>query len=258
MQPGSQSSPALFLRLLPLSLMQVLTGCLYTGPMWQDANERLATEPRTFGIIEGDSADAGGTERLLVIRYFINAGEELYATIPLTREGCPVEPFAYTGQERRPERIVDALPDAQRRQLAGTRLVLHDARWAKQLEGAPRFRRLNWQTDGASVPYDAGYGGDDRGGKTSDCRIDVRVLALRVGRPWTEAEDAAMPLPVGSPIEYPQDACVLGLPYAQPRPERHRQDAQWRAALLTPVTLVGDAVVVPLIYIACYGFGLCP
>jgi hypothetical protein len=256
-----QRSQFFFVRIrqfLPLAILPVLTGCLFTGPMWRDANEGVVTEPRAVGIIGGEAGANGTERRLLVIEYSINEGERLYATIPLSRDGCPVEPFIYTGDERRPVGIVEALPDAQRRHLAETKLAMHGEQWAVILEGDPRFRRLNWNTDGTSVPHDANYGGEVRGSGNCGRRADIRVRAIRVGRPWSKAEAAAMPLPVGSPIEYPQDACVLILPYAQRRPEGHRHDAQWRAALLTPVTIVGDAVVVPLIYIACYGFGQCP
>jgi hypothetical protein len=224
--------------------------------MWRDANERLVEEPRTFGVIDGRS-NGGGGDLLLVVRYSLNEGEELYATIPLTREGVAVEPFAYTGPERRPEQIVPALPEGQRERLRRTRLVLHDEEWARRLKRDPRFRELDWTTDGTSVPYDGKYGGGVGEERNSSCRADVRVRAVRLGRPWTEPESAAMPLPVSSPIEYPQDAWVLVLPYAQPRPEQHRRSAQWRAVALTPIALVGDAVMVPLVYIACYAFGEC-
>ena len=115
---------------------------------------------------------------------------------------------------------------------------------------------MNWTTDGTSVSYSAAAEGAKP--ENGECDCDVLIEALRVGRPWTKAESAAMPLPVGSPIVYPADACVLLLPFSQPRPEANRRAAQWRAAALTPLALVGDAVVVPFLYIACYGFGQCP
>lgn len=246
-------------RLLPLALLPILSGCLFTDPMWRDANQKLVEQPRPFGVIGRNPSDPNdGSERLLVVRYSINEGEELYATVPLTREGIAVEPFAYTGPERRPEKIVDALPEDQRRRLAQWRLTLHDETWARQLEWDPRFRRVNWQTDGTSVPYDGKYGSDERDPKNCRCRAEVRIRAVRLERPWTESESAAMPLPVGTPIEYPPDAWVLVLPYAQPRPEEHQRSAQLQAALLTPATILGDAVCVPLLCIACYGFGQCP
>lgn len=245
--------------LLPLALLPILSGCLFTGPMWRDANQRLLEEPRTFGVIDPhpNGANNGG-QRLLVVRYSINGWEELYAEILLTGEGVAVAPFAYTGPERRPEKIVDALPEDQRRQLAQTRLTLHNEKWAREIEQNPRFRRLNWQTDGTSVPYDGTFDREDPGQRNCRCCADVRIRAVRLQRPWTESESAAMPLPVGTSIEYPRNAWVLVLPYAQPRPEEHQRSAQRRAALLTPAAVLGDAVGVPLLYIACYVFGQCP
>src|SRR5437764_242773 len=113
-----RSNIALIARLLPLTLLQCLNGCLFTGPMWRDANACRVTDPDIFGIIEASAnvSDAAADDRqsLLVIRYSINEGEDLYATIPLTPSGCPREPFNYAGASRRPEEIVADLPEAQR------------------------------------------------------------------------------------------------------------------------------------------------
>lgn len=248
-------------KFLPLAFLLCLTGCLYTGPMWRDANARFVAEPRTFGIIEpgaGTNETSEHGPRLLVIRYSINEHEELYATIPVTAEGCPVEPFCYVGDKRSGCQIVDELPESQRQRLRETRLTFHDERWAEDLRADTRFRELGWKTDGMSVPHDDLYDRSDWALRKRGRVADVRVRALRLGRPWTDIESAAMPLPVESPIVYPTNACILVLPYAQPRPERHRHMAQARAMLLTPVTLVGDVVITPLIYIGCYGLGQCP
>src|SRR5437867_4186956 len=73
------------IRYLLLALLPLLNGWLFTGPMWRDANQRLVEQPGVFGVLEGNTSDPHETrDRLLVVRYSINEGEELYATIPLT------------------------------------------------------------------------------------------------------------------------------------------------------------------------------
>lgn len=252
----------LLARAVTLSLLAPwLSGCLFTGPMWADANDPTADDPRIFGVLEPDaSGEAGqaGAARLLIVRYSAGA-DEMYSSIPLTEDGCPIKPFGYDGTQRKPAAILDDLPVSQLNQLRNSRLRLHDEEWAKRLNANPRFRRMSWQTDGRTVEYDDSY---DRSLRTRPSRDrplpEMRVRAFRIGRPWTESERAAMPLPVGSLVEYPVDACVLLIPYAQPRPLGDRRAAQVRAALWTPVTLLGDAVGVPFIFVACYVFGQCP
>ena len=244
-------------RLLPLALLPTLTGCLFSGPMWRNANVPLVSEPSTFGVVEarpGSGNSAANAHGLLVVRYSINGSDSLYAAIPLAADGCPIEPFRYTGDKRRPVEIVEDLPESQRERLRQARLTLKDEAWAQRLAARPRFREVGWTTDGTSVPFDAGHSSGRRAESDFGRVPAIRVRALRLGRPFTPAERIGMTPPVGDWTVYPEDACVILLPYAQPR-AHHRFNAQCRAALLTPVTLVGDAIWVPTLWVASHVFG---
>ncbi|HEX8524513.1 MAG TPA: hypothetical protein VF669_19815, partial [Tepidisphaeraceae bacterium] len=172
----------------------------------------------------------------------------------LTTDGKPAAPFAYEGSARTPQAIAEDVPPHQRDQLAQAHLDLHDQHWANALQHDPNVRLISWETDGTSIPFDTR---PDSAATTTRPPHDVRVRALRIGRPWTESDKKQLNYPSTQPT-YPSDASILILPYDLPRPEKQRRDAQLRAVLLTPVTLVGDAVVIPILYIAAYGFGQGP
>src|SRR5207248_3370 len=97
-----------------------------------------------------ESSNSGMEGYLLVVEYSTGRTDRLYAAVPLTPEGCPNMPFRYAGQKRRPEEIARDLPPAQRMQIDEARFTLHDESWLKRQEANPRFRRLNWTTDGTS------------------------------------------------------------------------------------------------------------
>ncbi|HEX8524814.1 MAG TPA: hypothetical protein VF669_21360, partial [Tepidisphaeraceae bacterium] len=65
------SCPCLLLTVLLLST----TGCLYTKPMWQAANNKSVSEPRPYAVIERSP-----TDRVLVIDYDLNSTDTFYTT----------------------------------------------------------------------------------------------------------------------------------------------------------------------------------
>jgi hypothetical protein len=215
-------------------------------------------EPEIVGVLEPDKSAGGSPTRELVIRYTTHFSEHQYAAVPLLPDGTPVPPFGFAGPERKPGSIAHAMPDSQRAELARPCLTLHGDGWAEKLRKNPRYRKLSTAEEDDIAVTDIKYRIMPDGHLEKDPRI--RIIAFGIGRPNESGPATSPSLPRGRQdvVEYRPVDLILILPSTQPRPEAARQAAQVQATLLTPLTVLGDAICIPLLFIACYGFGACP
>jgi hypothetical protein len=97
-----------------VGLLPLLTGCLFTGPMWEDTNSPVMQPHHLVGIVESEGA------RAAVVEYGWHGGAVAlrYLLLPIPADG----------------RVV-AAPDTQA-------VVTHDERWLSRLKQDPNFRPL--------------------------------------------------------------------------------------------------------------------
>jgi hypothetical protein len=225
------------LLLVILPLAAGTSGCV-TAETWRVAATPTLGGPSLKGVLlspEG-KPHAAVVEYGAQWSYDLPLARDLLALVPLRDDGEPAPPFGYAGTQRQPERIVDDMGEAGRRQvLAGS----FDWVWggaADEVLKSPHF------CPAVTLREPAGeFWVDDQPHK--------QFVIFGFGR--TTDGPRPEPAPYGGPLQ--QSARILVLPAAAPRPDRQRPAALWDAAARMPMTLAVDAATPALFVMSLVG-----
>ncbi len=159
--------------------------------------------------------------RWIVVNYWSSA-EWATLRVPLAPDGTPVAPFGFARPGLRPFKILDSVPGTQ---AAG---IL-----AKAGPVTPRDGPGGNATVPSITPrYEH---------SAADINADLQAIAYRLdsqNRLTVPRLDQDKPIPV--------DLMILLVPRGRPRPPGARDALRLQAAVLTPITVVFDAVGTPL------------
>jgi hypothetical protein len=202
--------------------------------MWREAKATRMRSPLVVGVVEPKAAGAGCHG--IVVRYELDSNWRMrlhpyvYLLIPTDETLRPSWPFSYEGKSRTKEDILASIGDHQREDLRRTQL-----QYAAPTGKSP----LNVK---GFVPVDALRPEGPEGSSVSD--FPEFVVADLRRRPdgalevlWTPRTDT---LPNGSFVAVMRSELA--------RPAADIKAAKQRAAWLTPVTLLADVVVTPVIF----------
>lgn len=216
-----------------LTLGPFLAGCVVTGTMWKEADATRMSRPEAVGVL---CRDGSPDSRAVVVRYVLDTNWRMwsrpyvYVLVPLASDAKPAEPFRYEGNARTAEQIEKALSDAHQDVLRHVKL---------ELAGPPAVaphRLAGFKPSDPSHPDgNAGVGGS----MLPPAAVAVALEPLPDGGLRSVESRWDSPLPVG--------ATVVLLPSETTRPPADSEAARRRAAFFTPLTLLADVVVTPVV-----------
>jgi hypothetical protein len=159
--------------------------------------------------------------------------ESYQVLIPLDQDGTPVPPFGYRGNEREVERVWDDVPSEQRAAVLGWKFEDAEFEAGRVAMGSKKCVPLaNFYVEiGPKWPREEAISGWFRDSDGTLKRIEPGYFAP--------------PTPV-PPSEVPDNAHILLLPYAVPRPVRARNWAIAIAVVSTPSTILQDTIAPPI------------
>jgi hypothetical protein len=215
-------------------LMPFVTGCVLTTTMWREAKATRIGSPLVVGVLKRGAGEANNHG--IVVRYVLDSNCRMqlhpYVFLLVPTDGAlrPSWPFSYDGKSKTEEDILLDLGEHQRQNLR--RAQLHHA--------VPHGKSpLNVK---GFVPADPLHPEGPEGGSASELpefvaqnlrpRPDGTLAVL-----WTSPTDSLT-----------EGSFVVVMRSEMDRPVADIQSAKRRAAWLTPLTLLADVVVTPVIF----------
>lgn len=224
---------ALLTLLLGLAI-PFLQGCLTTRT-WAIANTESMTSPRVVAQVSAKlDGHAEASNGSLIVEYELNVGNravtEKYTknlVLPFDAAGKLPYPFRYTGMARTPAAVAADLSSQQLSDLEHATANLKLAS-DSQIDHSPRVQRFTDQVDRHErVPRENSF-------------LKVVVVA------YTRSADGKWEL-LPKDAEWPKDAEILVFNDRAMRPLQDRKANQQQAGIMTPMTVLGDAVGVVLL-----------
>jgi hypothetical protein len=205
-------------------------GCAVTPDMWKQATSRTMEYPHLVGSMAGPTTHPSA----FVVCYPVTGAgmshdRNFYVLFRLNPDGSVPEPFA-SHQNPHSIPVADSeLGSTHREKIRSFAFTANEWTAGTQALHSPDFRKLD----------------DPQGVSTIESMRNnmggVSTLAFWPGGTAPKARFDPFPLPPNSRMFY--------LPGTQPRPESDRNANIAEAIVLTPVTLITDAVVDPLAYL---------
>lgn len=225
----------MLLRMLAMVLIaSTQGGCLLTTHMWNDAKNEFATNPHV-AVIPPNAASHGRTQVIYEVAG-INTATYLLFNIPAELEAnYAFEPKQWLRQS--PTTLAYPAPSREDaiRYAKIASLALPDECFVRTISYSEMQKWVaaspaKWVTR------------DPRG---TPIREDVRVF-MTSGFVGTPHAGATVGLADGEDITITPETKFLAVPHLQRRPKREQNAAKVRAAILTPLTIVGDIVLAPV------------